>query len=161
MSMQNGVQFHTMEDAYQSLMSNMIIPETNTINRILASTVITTYLWEHLTNICILNRDFFVGKSYPEESVTNELMQPIVEYCDSVGVPLIISVIPDLRNGKRYGAESEKGLFRNISYVQTEDLTPEMYDRSNGHFNDEGHKVYANYLQNLIDSCFQSSANGK
>lgn len=161
MSLQNGVQFYTMEDAYQSLMSNMIIPETNTINRILASTVITTYLWEHLTNIGILNRDFFVGKSYPGESVTNELMQPIVAYCDSVGVPLIISVIPDLRNGKLYGAESEKGLFRNISYVQTEDLTPEMYDRSNGHFNDEGHKVYANYLQNLIDSCFQSSANGK
>lgn len=161
MSMQNGIQFHTMEDAYQSLMSNMIIPETNTVNRIFASTVITTYLWEHLTNIGILNREYFVGKNYPEESVTNELMQPIVEYCDSVGVPLIISVIPDLRNGKLYGAESEKGLFSNINYVQTENLTPEMYDWSNGHFNDEGHKVYANYLENLIDSCFQSSANGK
>lgn len=160
MSMQNGVQFVNEQEAYTTLMSNLKIQELSVINRFFAKTVITTYLWEFLSNYGIVYREFFIGKKYPEESLTNDLLQPIVEYCDSVSVPLIVSVIPELSNGTLKGVNSEKGLFLNAEFIEPTTLTPEMYDRENGHFNDQGHKVYSEYLIPLIDSCLQQN-NGK
>ncbi|MFM1876599.1 MAG: hypothetical protein RL266_2336 [Bacteroidota bacterium] len=154
LSMHSGVYFSTVDSAYDNVMTNMRIPLTNELNRFMASTVITTYLWESMVNAELIHHEFFVGRSYPDEDITQRLMQPIMAYCDSVNVPLIISVIPKLENGELHGGSSLSGLRSGIHYTEPE-MQTEMYDQRDGHFNDAGHLFYADYLQNLIDSCFQ------
>lgn len=155
LSMHAGVHFSTLDSAYLNVMSNMSIPPTDPLNRWMARTVVTTYLWEFLVNAELIDHTFFVGRMYPERDFTNELMNPIFSFCDSVGVPFILSVIPKLEGDELLGAESVDGLFRNMKYSQPK-MTVEMYNAKDGHFNDDGHEVYANYLQHRIDSCLQN-----
>jgi hypothetical protein len=146
---QNGIEASNMVEAYENVMSNMQIPPSNSINILMASTVVTTYLWEFLVNQGWIDHKYFVGEKFPDESVTNELMAPIIEFCDSVQVPLIISVIPKLENDQLFGVSSEEGLFQSIKYYEPK-MNPTMYNYRDGHFNDEGHLFYANYLERLI-----------
>ncbi len=156
MALQNGVQFTEADSAFENVMRNMRIPKDAQLS-VLRKTVITTYLWEFLVGQRLIDYRFFTGRLFPEKDVTNELLQPIIGFCDSVKVPLLLLVIPELENGELAGAESVDGLFENMSYHQPK-VTPDMYVEADGHFNDAGHKFYADYLQNLIDSCFQTSA---
>ncbi|MBI1286584.1 MAG: hypothetical protein GC178_03305 [Flavobacteriales bacterium] len=150
-AMHNGVEFSSLESAYENVMRNMQIPATTRINRLMRKTVITTYLWEFMVNEGLIDHRFFVGKDFPEKDITNELLAPIISFCDSVHVPLIISVIPKLEKGKVFGAESVDGLFKGITYHQPQ-VSAEVYKESDGHFNDAGHLLYADHLQGLIDS---------
>ena len=156
MTMQNGVQFTDVNQCYQNIERNMKIPSGSVVNDVMRKTVITTFLWELLVTQELIDHEFFVGLDFPERDITNELMEPILFFCDSVGVPLVLSVIPELVDDKLIGAESVEGLFRNLRYHQPK-MTIEMYNPDDGHFNDQGHKAYADYLQNLIDSCFQKT----
>jgi hypothetical protein len=77
-------------------------------------------------------------------------------YCASKNIPFILSVIPKLKDGKLEGPENVENLFDSITYHQP-NMTANMYNAKDGHFNDAGHLFYANYLQVLIDNKLSDS----
>lgn len=149
LSFQNGVLFSTMQEAYDNLMSNMVIPQTTTLNRWMSKTVVTTMLWEFLAHQHLVDHVFFVGEPYPEHPLTRTEIESVSRVCDSLGATLILSVIPKLENGEVVGAESIPGLFGDVPYHQPK-VSPSLYNLKDGHFNDEGHRFYADYLEALL-----------
>ena len=145
----SGIPFDTAEKAYFNIIRNMVIPKTTYVNKLFSSTVISTLLWEFLVNLGMIEHQFFVGPPYPEHPITVRQIQEMQSICDVLGAELILSVIPKMENGKIHGAESIPHLFGEIPYHQPI-LEVSMYDKEDGHFNDEGHFVYANYLEGIL-----------
>lgn len=145
----HGVEFATAQSAYDNVMKNMVIPQTTVVNRMMSKTVVSTYFWFFLVNTGIVEHDFFEGKMYPQQGITKAQMAEMISICDDLEAKLILSVIPSLEDGQLKEAESIPGLFGDVPYHQP-NMNIEMYDRKDGHFNDEGHLVYANYLEELI-----------
>lgn len=149
LSNQFGVDFLTAQDAYDNVMKNMVIPQNSTVNRMYSKTVISTLLWEFLVHYGLIDHNFFYGEKFPDFPITIHEIRSLKETCDSLRAKLILSVIPSLEKGKLKGAESIPGLFGDVPYHQPV-MTAAMYNQNDGHFNDEGHLVYANYLEKLI-----------
>lgn len=147
----HGEEFATAQSAYDNVMKNMVIPQTTVVNRLMSKTVVSTYFWFFLVNTGIVEHDFFEGNMYPEEALTKEQMAEMTAICDSLGAKFILSVIPSLEDGQLKGAESIPGLFGDVPYHQP-NVTVEMYNSKDGHFNEDGHLVYANYLEKLIQA---------
>lgn len=150
LSFQADEQMSSMQEAYDNVMSNMFIPETDWINRLAAKTVVTTIIWTGLARLYLVDCSF---KPYPEEPEipeTREVMLRVIEFCQSRKLPLKICIIPRIEIGQLTGAEAESEVFENVEFHQPE-MTIEHYRVLDGHFNDTGHKIYADFLQNLIE----------
>ncbi len=155
MSIHNGIEMENMKTAYDNVMKNMRIPQTDLTGQIMSKTVISTYLWRSLVNKGLIGHQFFIGKNFPQKPVTGVVLNRIQAFCDSVNTPLLISVIPELVDDQLKGASAFPTVFEGLDHYQAK-LTPAHYKRSDGHFNDEGHEVYAMYLKSLLDSVLQS-----
>jgi hypothetical protein len=150
LSFQADTLFNNMDDAYANIIDNMAIPEIDNLNRFAAKTVVGTLVWTSLVQFGIANARFRQQREAPEIPETrNELLQ-ISAYCKERNIPFIISIIPNLHMGKLVGAESRAEVFRGLPYTQPS-LTIDDYNASDGHFNDEGHAVYADYLQGVMN----------
>lgn len=149
MAFQDGVQFHNMHDAYDNIMRNTVIPETSVINRILSKTVISTLLWKVLVRLGIIHHDYFISAPRPEIPICNAQMRDLMTFCAGRNKKLILSVIPDLVNGRLDDVASIPHLFDEIPYHEPE-MTLDMFSHQDGHFNERGHLFYANYLEKLI-----------
>ena len=149
-SVQNRIQFASKEAAYGNLMNNMLIPQTSKTNRRFSKTVVTTLVWGDLAKRGLVEHKFIVIDPPLAKPMVDYMITPMVELCDSLGIRMIISVIPQLKNGELIDVGSVTGLLENIAYYQPK-VTPAMYRNFDVHFNDEGHLFYANYLEKLID----------
>jgi hypothetical protein len=76
-------------------------------------------------------------------------------FCKNKKVPLILSVIPKLEDGEFQYANTVDGLFNTIPFYEPE-MEISHYNAGDGHFNDEGHLFYANYLEKLIHEHLKS-----
>jgi len=148
-SFQTGEQFNTMEQAYDNVTRNMVIQETSSTNRLAAKTVISTLIWR------VMLRRKLVDYHYPEEPDLSEApfsdteIKWIRHFCEQREVPFMLSVIPNLYGGTFKDAASVNHLFDGIEFEEPV-MTINQYNKDNGHFNREGHFVYANYLEKLI-----------
>ena len=148
-SQHHGVQFTTAKAAYENIMSNMAIPQTTVVNRVMSKTVVSTYAWLFCAKLGIIKHGFFKGKLYPEEPLTSRQIMGMSTICDSLGAKFILSVIPSVEDGRLKQVEQMVGLFGSVPYHQPE-MTVDMYDQTDGHFNAAGHLHYANHLEKLI-----------
>ncbi|MFT4545110.1 MAG: hypothetical protein ACI9EQ_001580 [Bacteroidia bacterium] len=156
LAFQAGVQHETKEDAYSSIMSNMMIPRTTRLNRIMSQTVISTLIWTGLERLGVITHEYFGGLQRPKRPECNYDIIWMENYCASRNIPFILSVIPKLKGGKLEGPENVENLFDSITHHQP-NMTVSMYNAKEGHFNDAGHLFYANYLQVLIDNKLSDS----
>lgn len=153
-SFQGGVQFETKEEAYNNVMRNMAVPQTSRLNVFLSKTVVSTLFWQGLVKVGLVDHEYFYENPRPEIPYCNKEVKAMLDFCNSRNKPLILSVIPNLVNDSLYKTNSFKHLFDSLPYNEA-NMGLNLFSRSDGHFNDEGHLVYANYLQHLIDSTVQ------
>jgi len=146
---QDGVQFYNMQEAYDNIIRNMVIPQTTLVNRLAAKTVIGTVLWQVLVKLNLVEHQYFMPSPRPEIPYCNEEIAWIRQFCEARHVVFILSVIPNLNGNEVEGVESNPHLFEGISYHEPE-MTPDMYNHQDGHFNEKGHLFYADFLENLI-----------
>ena len=146
---QDGIQFETKEDAYHNVMRNMKIPNTTKINRLMSKSMVSTLVWKGLVNFGLVEHDFMKLPQRPEIPYCNKDLKDMMNFCQENKTKFLLSVIPNLNHVELVGAESVAHLFDSIPYHQP-NMTVDMYNKVDGHFNDKGHLVYANYLDRLI-----------
>lgn len=151
LSFQADEQMTTMQEAYDNVMSNMFIPQTDEVNRWMSKSVVSTILWTGLARFNMVECRFKPYPQEPEIPETREIILRVIEFCKRSGLPLKICVIPRVEMGGLTGAEAEPEVFENVEFHQPQ-LTIEQYRVGDGHFNDDGHKLYADFLQELIET---------
>lgn len=149
LSFQGGHYFNDAQAAYDNIMRNMHIPQTSTINTWVAKTVVSTFLWSACVKVGMVDHTYFYAKPRPAEPSCNAAIADMAGLCERSGVRFILSVIPDLKDGKLIGADEIPQLFTGMDH-HAPDLTTDLFDPQNRHFNTSGHLAYANYLDSLI-----------
>jgi hypothetical protein len=153
LSFQADTSFANMNDAYANIINNMVIPQIDDLNGFAAKTVVGTIVWTGLVRFGYANARFGQVRETPEIPETrNELLQ-ISEFCKERDIPFVLSVIPNLYVGKLAGFESRPEVFDGLPHIQPA-VTIDDYNADDGHFNDEGHLFYANFLDSLITKQF-------
>ena len=152
---QDGIQYTTMQNTYDAIMRDMTIPKTSMVNKLAANAVIGTYFWEALVHLGFIEYSDEKKLKRPQTPFCNSEIEWISEFCQTRNTTFILSVIPNLVDQRLDCAKSVEHLFENTPYYQPQ-MTTTMYSKKDGHFNDEGHLFYANYLQNLIENNISS-----
>ena len=139
------------EEAYDNIVGNMLIQPRTDWDKLASKTVIGTYVWGALRFMGISNYTFFEGLPRPSSNIPscNKEIAEMKQLCDAQGVKFILSVIPSVENDEVEGVSSIPHLFDGITYHEP-NVTLDNYNRQNHHFNDDGHRVYANYLEKIL-----------
>lgn len=142
-----------IDSAYDFVLGYNSIPNTGFkfLNRLMASTVITTRIWNALAQ---LGLGYFLYEDerklpHPEIPVVHAHTDAISEVCRANSAKLMISVIPDNRDlhDKTY-----LNLFGEIEPVKISGLNSDHFNPKDRHFNDLGHEKYADFLHEKITS---------
>lgn len=149
-SFQDNTQHTNMQDAYADVLIHLTIPQTTTINRLLSKTVISTLVWKQLEKMGFVKQASFSSIKRPEVPSCNAEIASIKEFCDSFNIPFVLSVIPEIKNNSVFNASTVDFLFEGLEYSEPE-MTTKMFNTNDGHFNDEGHQFYADYLEKLME----------
>lgn len=150
-SFQVDEQFDSREEAYQNVVNNMIVPQTTEFNRLASKTVISSLAWAVCAKIGLIDHKFSAFPDNPDYSESKNELSRIISFCEQKDVPLILSIVPELNGDELIGAEKFPEVFNDkIEYYES-DLVADEYYPGDGHFNDLGHKAYADHLERLIE----------
>ena len=149
----SGVYITDVDSAYDFVLGYNSIPNTGfkSINRFMASTVITTRIWNALAQ---LGLGYFLFEDErklpnPENPIVHHHIHAISKACKAHKAKLLVSVIPDNRN---LNDDTYLSLFKEIEPVRISGLGEDDFNPKDRHFNDQGHEKYATFLANKIDS---------
>jgi len=152
-----GVFLGNAQETYDFIKVECSIPQTSVFNKFCSLTAVGTILW----------RGFFlyglVQNKHPEHQAywdkvksmssdipySNADVREIQKVAAENGARSIVVAIPDLRNGGACDPKTIPHFFENINYIMSP-IKKEGYSLSDGHFNDLGHKQYADFLDSLI-----------
>ncbi|MCB9185941.1 MAG: hypothetical protein H6601_04265 [Flavobacteriales bacterium] len=157
LSYQAGVLFPDMQSAYDNVMWNMTIPLTDKFNLLMSKTVVTTIIWLGLVRFGLVEHRFTTLPYLPTTYESRGELQKLIDGCAEKRVPLIISIIPQVEGKKLIGSEKTPAVFEGMDFHEPE-MNLDQYNIDDGHFNNDGHLAYANYLQELIDKKLASEA---
>ncbi len=149
MSFQDGDQLQDAEAAYKNILKYLLIPRNDLLGRIAHGSAIATRLWSIFFNLGLLGMELKFPEKPSDEPVSNRQIRQMIDQCRQLNIPLIVSVIPELKEDRLDGVASVKNLFDDIPYHEPQ-MTIDMYRAEDGHFNDSGHLFYADYLHELI-----------
>ena len=149
LSFREGNQFVNMHQAYDNIIRHTYIPQTTTANKLASQTVITSLVWRILARLQLIKFNVFNPPIYPETPFSNQQLAAMQQLCQTRNVPFILSVIPAQEGRRLKGATTVNNLFKGMEYAQPQ-VALEHYNVNDGHFNEEGHLFYANYLEKLI-----------
>ncbi|MCF8464386.1 MAG: hypothetical protein K9G41_06080 [Flavobacteriales bacterium] len=153
MTFQNGMQVSGMANTYAAVVNGLVVPEVNNLNSLAAKTVIGTLVWRFLSHMSMVESHLPKTIERPNEPFCKIELEKMRLYCEQRQIPFLLSVIPQLVNGKLEGAQTINSLFSELSYVEPE-MTIDMYNGIDGHFNEQGHQFYANYLEQIVKNKF-------
>jgi hypothetical protein len=149
LSFQRGAEFLTAKDAYDNVIRNMTIPNTTSLNKTMAQSVVTTLFWQGLVKLNLVEHEYFLPPDGYDTPYSDVELEAMFRFCKDKKVPMILSVIPKLEEGEFHNASTIEGLFGTMPYYEPI-MELSHYNAGDGHFNDEGHLFYANYLEQLI-----------
>lgn len=152
------------QTTYRYIQSRQTIPQqsSNWWNRFCAATVLGTKIWTLLRNY-----GFILGASPEFEAyerrnqgcradfpVSEMYLEEIQQVCKKNGTRFIVAIIPDLRQSNPHNRPYPPAtLFKNVPFHEPPNLTPADYrPLPDGHFNNEGHGKYAEFLLQLIEN---------
>ena len=150
-SFQVDEQFETREKAYENVVKNMIVPQTNQLNRLAAKTVISSLAWAVAAKIGLIDHKFSAFPDNPDYADSKRELNRIISFCEKNNVPLILSIVPELNGDELIGAEKFPEVFNDEIEFYESDLVADEYYPGDGHFNDLGHKAYADHIEKLIE----------
>ena len=151
LAFQDGREYRDMRSAYEAISYHTGISKDRQVDRLLSGTVIGTLIWKAtVARLPVLHQDPLVLPIPKNEDYCYDALTRISSICELNEAEFILSVIPELADGQLVGADSQPLVFRDMNVFEA-NLSPEMYSAEDGHFNDFGHKVYANQLIELLD----------
>ncbi|MEM7104574.1 MAG: hypothetical protein AAF502_15665 [Bacteroidota bacterium] len=157
-----GIYLDNAQEAYEANLGSIYTPmNLGIIGKGLKHTVIGTFFVQSINlsdRLSPLTLTFL--KKYQEEIEflksdipnANEKCQKIKEISEKHGARFILSIIPDLAGKQLTKVEDYSNLFVDQNYVLCPSLTYKDYNLMNSHFNNEGHRKYAEFLKGLIES---------
>ena len=178
----NDEHLSTAQEAYDYYFRRHTIPGTDSIfiQKVFASTVITTKLWYVLSALKIIKfQDPLVenrintGKAhFFDEPVSYDYLKAVKKACDDENVPFHIFVIPVhtevkslhwkwllkyvIQLGRSATTNIERDyplVFRELKYHVPDNLIrSDYYEWPDGHFNNEGHRKFADYVLRILKS---------
>lgn len=159
MACPDGVQLQNAAEAYALCMHWVgIPPERGTFERIMSITAITSAIYGVLWRNNIIRHQSQFIKDYLHKVEKARTVQPhsrmellaIDSIARSNGARPIISIIPEMTDSGFRTAKDVPDALTGINYAEMT-VTREDCDPRGGHFNDHGHRRYADFLQKLID----------
>lgn len=149
-------------EAYELELELSKIPSTNLFNKFCSTTAITTRFWCFALQKNWVTYYSYKAEAYKKRGIPNEefpvgglYVDQVRELCRIKNIPCIVSAIPDIYHYyERYPELTYKEVFRATPFFEIQTLSREDYSTYPGddHLNNSGHKKYADFLQQLIDS---------
>lgn len=164
LSCPHGKYFKNKRAAYRIALANYILPinENIPLDIILLKTTIGTQLRHFIMKSDIipyitmgnnneLNNYYneVLKNKYPTPYSNQELLE-IKEISECYNSKFILSSIPEVYFSTKKTTNDFSELFGGIKYIEME-VNKSDYNLFDGHFNDKGHKKYAEFLEKLID----------
>lgn len=153
-----GVYFTSPAEAYSNMLRNYFIPKTNWVNKMLASTTITTFVWRALQKYFqVVNNSTAEFRDYDEKvsaarttlPYTNNHVQAILEVSKLNNAKCLVFTIPKRTATGLKKAKDFPELLNGIAFHECQ-FSPTDYADAGGHLNDAGHKKFAAYLDSLL-----------
>lgn len=155
-----GITLSTPDSVYAVISNNVKIPVENSwFHRLCSYTSTTTLIWRVLAKFHRVNEhsnkyNFIWDAAVKTRTVqpdVNERVRVVQKLCDENGAKLLVCVIPYMNQvGLLTGPSAFKFLFDSIPY-HLSPVSKKGYQKGyDGHFNDEGHKEYAEFLDSLM-----------
>lgn len=151
LSCPNGLYFTSADFAYNFAQRNMLIP---TKSIIVKYTALGTLMWRVGKRFNMVRDVHPQDKQYWEKAnallhqkpVSNIHLKAIIELADSFGARPTVVAIPDFLSSNHQHPDQVEGLFEGVKWLLSP-VKKEEYRMDDGHFNDDGHKTYANFLE--------------
>ncbi|MBL7777775.1 MAG: SGNH/GDSL hydrolase family protein [Chitinophagales bacterium] len=152
--------FTTADSAYQFAMACSYIPKRTPFNKLCSRTVASTFLWKLVSMTGYLNTipvgyDAYFDEAQKEERTTptaNEELLAIQQIAKKSNARCEVVFIPETKRWNKLSTPTDyRGLADSIAIVIPQPITLAHYKKEDGHFNNEGHQVYADFLEQLIN----------
>lgn len=152
--------FTNADRAYRFAMASSYIPLRTPFNKLCSHTVVSTFIWKLVSMTGYLNTipigyDEYFEQAKKEERKTptaNEQLAAIEQLAKNNNARCEIVFIPELKRfGKLSTPKDYAGMSDNIPFRIPQQITLAHYKKEDGHFNDEGHSAYADFLEELIN----------
>ncbi len=154
-----GKYFANANEAYQFNLQKWQIPEDNRFNKTMAQTVITTLGWGALLRHGFVSPDSSVEEAYYNEAKKRKYDKPycngelleIKEIAEKNNARFILSSIPEVFASTFKTKKDFPDLFEGLTFIEMQ-VDSSDYKLEDGHFNDKGHKRYADFLIQEIET---------
>lgn len=158
MACPHGEYFNSPRHAYEFLLNQWYIPRSRWRGKLMAQTVITTRFWKLLTENKLMDRAYpnsgyyeRAGERKHQKPYSNHELARIKQVAQEHDARFILASIPVVDHSQKKTATDFPGVFGGLSYSEMK-VDRTMYNLNNGHFNDKGHRIYAAFLDSLIQS---------
>jgi hypothetical protein len=155
-----GEYLKSPQEAYEYALQSVRIPNQEQVfNRLCAATVVGTKLWAALANARVVERRAARFAAYDERNagtgggapVSGRHIARIKETTEEHGGKFLLAVITDPLGTTGQGYTPAE-VFQNLEYHVPE-VGPEGYNPApDAHFNNEGHRRYAEFLVRLMEA---------
>ena len=156
-----GLFFSHKDSVYHHILDRITIPrqEENRFNRWMAKTRVTTFLWRGLGLTPLVDSRFSAAylaiteygeKSTIGYSINRKYLEQIAQLCEQHQTKLVVSIIPTNDNIDISNEEISTFL-DGFEFQRFNNFLPsDFLNQADGHFNEEGHIRYANFLHSLV-----------
>jgi len=157
----SGHWFANAEEAYQHIKAELSIPLTTAFNRFCALSALGTLCWKALFQVGWVESYHAAHQEYYDTTqkllsdtpyCNNELLD-IIAIAESHQAKCVVSVISDMAHDYQRDPKQTHNLFKDIPYVLSP-VNESGYSKGDWHFNDEGHREYALFLDSLCRVIF-------
>ena len=153
----NGKYLPDMQTTYDFIISKITLPthSGNLFNRFCSKTVLFTRLWMALRNIGLVDdspdpRFVDYKQQKKDKPVTAHYLKAIRELCHQHQARFLLVAIPNLQRFDDRIPEDYLDVFEDLPVKTCPDIKYNDYVESDGHFNDEGHRKYAECLDEWL-----------
>ena len=154
-SHRNGEVYYDHQQAYDAILEYSYVPDKPWYAAVAKVFSVTTVVWKVVTQF----QDWWkhISLLYFSDQVpeSTKNMKRLVDISRSLGYQVRVVAIPELVNSRLEYYEDQSHFFTGLDVLRPA-LTTEHYNVEDGHFNDDGHLFYANYLDELIQNLSQS-----
>lgn len=152
-----GVYFSTADSAYNFVLTYYQVPTNTKFNKAMAATALGTFVWMqlHKTGLVSINvKDYEwywqeSSKNYSGIPYCNEQLRQIDSISKVNNATHFLISIADVASDK-FGKPSQfPHMFEGLKYCSSP-VNSNGYNLQNFHYNNEGHKQHADYIEQLI-----------
>ncbi len=153
-----GIYHRSPEEAYHYTLSVYTIPsENNIFNRFCSKTAFGTLAWRALAKIGLADvtvprfMDYTrqIREVATDKPCADTQLKQIKEITETHSGKFLLIAIPELKGRRFVFPEDHEGLFEEMQYF-TPSVKIEHFSEYDGHFNDNGSRMYAGFIDSLL-----------